>query len=101
MKVSNKKKHEYRNHFAQEWAVMKMPTAPDVTGPRLRKIKEEIWQDDFFWSDIVWRHNGDKQTPEQMRESNVETYHHCLGNFWGMIIQTLVERGLVKTTVRR
>lgn len=26
-------------------------------------------------------------TPEEMKRNDLTTYDHCLGNFWGMVVQ--------------
>ena len=90
------KRHEYWNHFIARWVVEKVGGGAYVTGPKLRKIWRAILDDDEFWLDVVARHGGLRQTPESMQLCDPDTYNHCLGNFWGMVYQTLVERGLVK-----
>lgn len=94
MKVDEEKKHEYWNHFVAK-IFTDGPKQPGVTGPRLRKIKSIIWADEDFWFDILYRHGGENMTPEQMLDDGAR-YAHCSGNFWGMICQTLVEKGSLK-----
>jgi hypothetical protein len=67
-----------------------------VTGPKLRRIKPVIFDDEDFWSDILDRHGGVNCTPLAMMINNRDNYDHMIGNFDGMVYQTLVEAGLVK-----
>ena len=67
-----------------------------MTGPKLRKIKPIIWQDENFWQDIVLRHNALGNPPELLKKYQPKAYEHCLGNFWGMIVQEMVKRGMIK-----
>ena len=92
--MTDEKKHEYWNHFVAVFFV-DGPKYPSITGPRLRKIKPIIWTDQDFWFDILCRHLGNDMTPEQMAKFDRKLYEHCLGNFWGMVHQTLVEEGLL------
>ena len=94
MGIPDEKKHEYWNHFVAA-SFVDGPKYPDVTGPRLRKIKPAIWADKDFWFDILYRHSGKDMTPDQMLNDG-PLYAHCSGNFWGMVIQTMVERGMIK-----
>lgn len=94
--ISEGKRREYWNHFIARWAVEKVGGGAGVTGAKLRKIQQVILDDDDFWLDIVARHSGLDRTPEIMQLCDPNTYAHCLSNFWGMVYQTLVERGLVK-----
>lgn len=96
MNISVSKRHEYWNHFIARWAVQKIGGGHGVTGPKLARIKAGIMKDDGFWLDVVARHGGIERTPEQMAEKMPINYEHCSGNFWGMIHQTLTERGLMK-----
>lgn len=95
MQVSNSKKHQVWNHFIERWVLEKLGGGYKVTGSRLNKIKPIIWNDRDFWQDIVYRHGLDRTTPEQLRENDIETYNHCLGNFWGMVYQDLVDRRII------
>jgi len=92
--ITEEKKHEYWNHFVARMFV-EGPKYPKVTGPRLRKIKPVIWKDKDFWGDILVRHDGMHNPPEHLAKHRPADYGHCKGNFWGMIHQTLVERGLI------
>lgn len=96
MLVPEHKKHEYWNHFVARWAIGKTGHVPGITKVRLRNVKSILWNDNEFWSDIVYRHSGDKMTPEQMMKSDEATYEHCSGNFWGMIVQEMIERGWIQ-----
>jgi len=96
MRATFAKRHEYWNHFVARWVTEKVGGGYKVTGPRLQKIKGEIMRDEDFWLDVITRHGGLKVTPEKMMQDDIEVYNHCLGNFWGMIYQTMMERGLIK-----
>jgi len=89
------KRHEYWNHFVARLFVDKVGGGWGVTGPKLAKIKERILRDDNFWEDIILQHGGLDKTPEQLHIDDPLIYDHCLGNFWGMIYQTLTELSLV------
>ncbi len=90
MKVPSEKRQEYWDHFISRWAVERFGGGGyGVTGPRLRKIRDEVMADDKFWFDIVLRHDAVDLTPEQMRLADSARYDHCLGNFWGMIHEML------------
>jgi len=89
LKVSREKRREYWNHFIASWAIDRVGGGHGVTGPRLRKIRDEVMADDDFWWDIVLRHGGANLTPEQMQRTDPQQYEHCLGNFWGMIYPML------------
>lgn len=95
MYTPQEKRYEYWNHFVENFFVFGEGGGSGVTGPRLRKIKKYIIRDDNFWADVVIRHGGLDQTPNEMRLYDRDQYDHCQGNFWGMINQTLVEQGLV------
>ena len=92
---SHPKKHEYWNHFINRCFVEgNKPNG--VTGPRLKKIKMTIWCNDVFWNDILHRHACWDITPEAMKLSDRANYDHMIGNFSSMVVQTLVEQGLIK-----
>lgn len=100
MQISDEKKNEYFNHFVARGYTTPRGFPTGITGSRLRKIKAALWDDHDFWWDIVLRHGGDTQTPEQMRTADRAQYDHCLGNFWGGVVQTGVERGWIKRAGR-
>jgi hypothetical protein len=88
--ISEDKKHEYWNHFVTDAFTTPRGLPTEVTGARLRKIKPKIWNDLDFWQDIILRHGGAKVTPEQMQQLDPEVYDHCLGNFWGGVVQDIL-----------
>ncbi len=96
MNVTEQKRHEYWNHFIERWAVGKQGGGHGVTGPKLAKVKPYILKDSAFWVDVVSRHDGLSRTPEEMKANDRPTYDHCLGNFWGMVYQTMGEMDLLK-----
>ena len=93
--ICAEKRWEYWNHFVARWTVEGIGGGSGVTGDRLRKVRQVLFDDDEFWLDVVGRHNGRNQTPESLQMCELDVYDHCLGNFWGMVYQTLVERGLI------
>lgn len=95
MRTPETKRHEYWNHFIAKWALDKIGGS-GITGPRLRKIKTAIITDDHFWWDVVNRHGGLEVTPEQMAIQYPAQYEHAMGNFWGMVMQNLVETGILR-----
>ena len=100
--VSQEQRDIYWNHFIERWAVGGWNPGHSVTGAKLRKVKDVIMADDEFWHDVYSRHSGNQfHSPEDMEQQNQTLYDHCVGNFWGMIYQELVECGLVKTRGRR
>lgn len=94
------KKHEYWNHFITKWALEKLgggygPTGTKVTAVKLCKVKSIIWNDWSFWGDVLHRHGAAYVTPEIMLKEFPNTYEHCAGNFWGMLIQTMIEHHIL------
>lgn len=96
MNVPYTKRTEYWCHFIEAWVVSGQGGGYGIIGPKLRRIKKAIMKDDGFWRDVILRHNGLTKTPDQMQVENAQNYIHCQGNFWGMIMQTMVETGLIK-----
>lgn len=96
--VTHQKKCEVWNHFVERWAVDKLGGGNGVTGARLKYIKPIIWQDDHFWYDVVHRHgiNVLGKTIDSFMIRDPALYNHCLGNFWGMIYQSLMRHGKIK-----
>ena len=92
MKFSEEKKNEYWNHFLSQ----KQFWGFKFTLKKLEKIKSILWDDAYFWEDILFRHNGYTETPEQMKERSKSTYDHCIGNMAGMISEALYKNKLTK-----
>lgn len=67
-----------------------------LTNARIEKLKTLIWNDNNFWSDIILRHGLKAMTLEQLKESGLDIYNHCVGNFWSMLFQTAIEHGIIK-----
>lgn len=85
------------NKKEQFWAAMLLTKLPPAfTKKRLEKIKPIIFQDDDFWSDILFRHNGNNFSPEEMKANNQEIFEHCISNMIGMVMQTMVENKIIK-----
>jgi hypothetical protein len=85
MNFTEDKKNEYWNYFLTQ----KDFWGHGVTLNRLKKVKTILWHDDNFWSDILFRHNGGMETPEQMKMRDKFAYNHCIGNMASMITQTM------------
>jgi hypothetical protein len=48
---------------------------------RLEKAKKFVLLDkDIMW-DLLDRHNGSEQTPEQMKASDIRKFNHCIITF--------------------
>ena len=62
----------------------------------IKKVKLILWNDDNFWSDILFRHNGGMETPEQMKMRDKFAYNHCIGNMASMINQTIHTHKIIK-----
>lgn len=87
------KKNEYWNHFI---CYIKETKYKLLTFKRLEIAKKGLWNDIHFWDDILLRHNGINQTPEEMKLEKNFSYQHMIGNMIGMITQHLVEIGKIK-----
>ena len=92
--TTDAKKREYWDHFVTD-AYEHNRFPHEVTGPRLRKVKLNIWPDADFWDDVVHRHGGENMSPHLMAMADMGNYFHCRGNFWGMITQALHIRGML------
>jgi len=95
--VTAQKKHEYWNHFVAE-AYEHNGFGNGVTGRRLYKAKQYVWDDDGFWDDVIHRHGGQNCTPYEMMVNDNGVWMHCKGNFWGMLHQIMHELGLLPRT---
>jgi len=74
------------------WAVLSIEPRPAaLTTKRMEKLRVAVWHDADFWDDIVARHGGMTMTAAELRMSDAFTFEHCLGNFHGMLMQTLIE----------
>ena len=93
---TNQKRLEYWNHFVEQYFVDSIGGGNGITGPRLRKIKNSQMVNDQFWYNVIDMHDGQRRTPEQMKAESAGNYEHCLGNFWGMLMQDMVKHGLIK-----
>ena len=86
------KKNEYWNYFLTQkgfWGY-------GVSLKKLEKVKPILWNDENFWSDILFRHNGSMETPEQMKERDKFVYNHCIGNMASMINQAMRTHKILK-----
>jgi hypothetical protein len=63
---------------------------------RLEKAWVLIKNDSEFWSDILIRHGGNHMSPQEMEQADRFNYEHCMGNMTGMIMQAMIENGIIK-----
>lgn len=96
-RVKESQKHErmkaaWWNHFIEQ----KKFWPHGFTIKRLEKTKPQIWEDSLFWADILMRHGGGSSLPRELERQAPEAYLHLMGNMAGMILQTLVENGIIK-----
>lgn len=89
---AEQKKIEYWDYFLK----LKKFHSYGFTKNRLEKAKIILWEDKDFWWDILRRHSGMENTPDEMKINSPELFGHCFGNMNGMITQVLVERGILK-----
>lgn len=89
--TEEQKRRAYWLYFIERWAVWGEGGGHGVTGSRLRRLYETIMCDDDLWQDVIYRH-GNYPDPARMKADDLKLYQHCMGNFWGMIYQMMVER---------
>ncbi len=92
MIFSEDKKNEYWNYFLTQ----KSFWGYGVTLKRLEKVKLVLWSDDNFWGDILFRHNGGMETPEEMKNRDTSIYNHCIGNMASMVNQAMRTHKIIK-----
>jgi len=69
------------------------------TKRRLEKIKKYVFESsecDYFWEDILLRHNVVKKTPEEVKEDNFENFGHCIVNMTGMLCEIMMRKKIIK-----
>lgn len=88
--ITNEKKEEVWGHFSRI-----KPFPYGVTPRRLGKVKIIIWDWDYFWKDIVIGHGLLYKSPESLRDSSYETYSHAVGNFWGLVVEKMLQNNIV------
>lgn len=80
--IANTKKEEFWIYFTNP----KNSIPPThLTPKKLKKLKEDVFNDVYFWEDIMLRHGGAKHTISELKQSNKELYEHLEGNFWGLL----------------
>ena len=67
-----------------------------LTDKRLERLKTAIWNDPDFWTDIIRRHGLDRKSITTLKETDEDTYSHCVGNFWSMLYQDAISTGIIK-----
>jgi hypothetical protein len=66
--------HDRKNHYKK------------LTERRLQMVKQELWNDDDFWFDILICHGGNWNKPGDCRD-----YSHMIGNMIRMVIKCFHE----------
>ena len=89
MKYSNEIKERYWNEFM----VLTNYWPKGFTKKRLEKTKSIIWDNNIFWDDILLRHGGYNTHPDGLSD---EIYKHCFGNFAGMLLSFMHDKGIIK-----
>lgn len=51
------------------------------TKRRLQKRKEDITNSRHTWSDLMDRHGGNDESPDEMKWRHENRYFHCISNF--------------------
>ena len=69
--------------------------ANGFTLKRLEKVKQYVFDDESIMWDLLVRHGKDL-TPQQMKESDVDNFNHCIGNFYCNIFNKMIQTGIYK-----
>ena len=72
-----------------------------MTDRRIKQLKSIVWNDHTFWIDIIRRHGLERQTLENLKESDASVYNHCVGNFWSMLYRDAIQFGIIKQRIKR
>lgn len=91
--VPNDKKSEVWNYMA---SLPKRERPQGCTDKRLSKVCDHVFVNEDFWDDIVFRHGIQFKTLEKLKEEDQETYDHCTGNFWGMLMEIMWRNKIIK-----
>ena len=89
--------HEYKKNEVWDHALSlpKSSRPNGVTDKRLEKVKDFIWTNTDFWSDIVNRHGLIQETIGSLQCYDHPTYDHCIGNFWGQVVEEMMKRDII------
>ena len=63
---------------------------------RLWKVRSWVLNDPDIMFDLLYRHNGEKESPEDMKIKEPVSYNHCIGNFVCNIRYRMREVGILK-----
>ena len=66
---------------------------PRLTERRMAKLRKLLWDDSIFWGDLIYRHGKGNPEPRTMEPKILE---HCVGNFYGMLMEEAVKNGMIK-----
>jgi hypothetical protein len=92
MMINDEKKNEVWKHFV---SLPKSYRPNGLTDKRLEKVKYIIWKTEFFWDDVVCRHGLLDVSIVDLKLLDKETYEHCMGNFWGMMMEIMHKSGII------
>lgn len=87
------KKTEIWDHMV---ALPKAYRGRGMTNNRVGLLRDIVWNDKDFWFDVIDRHGLRAMTIEALKESDTAIYNHVVGNFWSMLYQTAIEKGIIK-----
>ena len=91
--LNDTKKTEIWGHMV---ALPKAYRGHGMTNNRIGLLRDIVWDDKDFWSDIILRHGLRAMSIEALRENDTAIYNHVVGNFWSMLYQTAIEKGVIK-----
>lgn len=63
---------------------------------RLEKVKPEILKDKDIMLDLLFRHDGRKFTPEQLKEKDPSFFYHCVMNLSTATKYKMMDLGIIK-----
>lgn len=93
MNISDEKKKEVWNYMG---SLPKRERPQGCTTVRMLKIYRDVFQTEYFWEDVVLRHGLNEISLDELKEKDPETYEHCVGNFWGMLMEIMHNHGVIK-----
>jgi len=91
--MNEEKKNEIWAHML---SLPKSSRGHGMTDRRVERLKPIVWHDRAFWIDVIMRHCLLKMTIEELKNTDTQTYAHCVSNFWGMLYQEALSAGVIK-----
>lgn len=95
MDIPPPKRHEYWNHFIERWALEHLGGDLRITAAKLKHLKPFVFQDDVFWTTVIFHHQGHHHTPEELCLEDKPNYLNCQQSFWRMISEALFRHDLL------